>query len=215
MSVWLICVSACSFLGLYCMGLSALPGPECFLFMLGKLLAIISSSIFLCPFFSLFSFLDHYNVSVGVFNVMPEVFEAVLTSFHSFYFILFCGSDLHQTICFPAHLLILLPHLLCYSFQGLFISGTIFFISVYLFFKSSSSLLNIYILSLYIHSVSVSEILDHLHYHYSEFFLWKIVYPCFTHLFFWGLCLLCLEHMPSHFVRLSVFVVSVLQAAGL
>ena len=116
MSVWLICVSACSFLGLSCMGLSALPGLECFLFMLGKLLAIISSNTFLCPFFSLFSFLDHYNVNVGVFNFMPEVFKAVLTSFHSFSFILFCSSDFHQSICFPAHLLILLPHLLCYWF---------------------------------------------------------------------------------------------------
>ena len=85
-----------------------------------------------------------------------------------------------------------------FSFQVLY-----FFISVYLFFKSSSSLLNIYLLSLYIHSVSVSEILDHLHYHYSEFFLWKIVYLCFTQLFFWGFCLLCLEHMPYRTYAIS------------
>ena len=99
-----------------------------FAFHLGKLLAIISSNIFSCPFFSLFSFLDHYNVNAGVFNVMREVFEAVLTSFHSFSFILFCGSDFHQSICFPAHLLILLPHLLCYWF----LLG-IFHLSYYIF----------------------------------------------------------------------------------
>ena len=85
---------------------SALPGLECF-----KFLSIISSNIFSGPF-SLSSFWDPYNVNVGVFNVVPEVSETVLISFHSFFFILFHSSDFHQ--CLLAHFFVILPHLFCY-----------------------------------------------------------------------------------------------------
>ena len=42
---------------------------------------------FLRPFLFLFFFWDPYNS-----NVVPEVSETVLNSFHSFFFILLCGS---------------------------------------------------------------------------------------------------------------------------
>ena len=46
---------------------------------------------FLNPFLFLF-FWDPYNSNVGAFNVVSEVSETVLHSFHSFFFILLCGS---------------------------------------------------------------------------------------------------------------------------
>ena len=55
---------------------------------------------FLSPFLFLFFFWDPYNSNVGVLNVVPEVSETVLTSFHSFFFILLCGSYCH---CFIFH----------------------------------------------------------------------------------------------------------------
>ena len=61
-------------------------------------------------FLSLFSFSDPYNVNVGVFNVVPEVSWAVFISFHSFFFILFCGSDFHHSV----FQVTFLPQLFCY-----------------------------------------------------------------------------------------------------
>ena len=46
---------------------------------------------FLSPFLFLF-FWDPYNSNVGAFNVVLGVSETVLNSFHSFFFILLCGS---------------------------------------------------------------------------------------------------------------------------
>ena len=39
-----------------------------------------------------------YNSNVGSFNVVPEVFETVLNSSHSFFFILLCSSYFHYFI---------------------------------------------------------------------------------------------------------------------
>ena len=63
---------------------------------------------FLSPFFFLFFFWYPYNSNVGAFNVVPVVSETVLHSFHSFLFILLCGSY------FLGHLSVLLPQLFCY-----------------------------------------------------------------------------------------------------
>ena len=49
--------------------------------LLGMFSAITSSSIFSGPF-SVFSF---YNANIGVFNVVPDVSQAVFISFHSFF----------------------------------------------------------------------------------------------------------------------------------
>ena len=45
---------------------------------------------FLILFFS--SFWDPYNSNVGAFNSVPEIFETVLNSFHSFFSLLLHGS---------------------------------------------------------------------------------------------------------------------------
>ena len=73
---------------------------------LGKFSAIISSSIFSCPFF----FWDTYDSNVGVFNIVPEVSEVVLISFNSFFLF---SSLLHLFLPFylPSHLSCLLPQL--------------------------------------------------------------------------------------------------------
>ena len=55
--------------------------------MLGKFSTIISSKNFLIPFLFLF-FWDPCNSNVGAFVIVPVVSETILSSFHSFYFIL-------------------------------------------------------------------------------------------------------------------------------
>jgi len=47
------------------------------------------------PFSSVFFFWDAYDLTVGVFNVVLEVSEAVLISFYSFYYY-FLNSALLQ-----------------------------------------------------------------------------------------------------------------------
>jgi len=57
-------------------------------------LKLISSSIFLRSFLSLFSFWGPYNANVGAFNVIPEVSYVIFIFclFPFFFYILFCGS---------------------------------------------------------------------------------------------------------------------------
>ena len=60
-----------------------------------------------------------------------------------------------------------------------------------------------HLLDLCLHSFS--KVLDHLHYHYSEFFFWKVAYLHFIWLFFWGFILflhLVQSPLPFHFVFL-------------
>ena len=52
---------------------------------------------FLRPFVLLF-FWDPYNSNVGMFNIVSEVSETVLISFHSFFFILLPGSYFHHSV---------------------------------------------------------------------------------------------------------------------
>ena len=53
---------------------------------------------FLIPFLYLFFFWDPYNSNVGVFDIIPEVSETILSSLHSFYFILLFRSYFHHFI---------------------------------------------------------------------------------------------------------------------
>ena len=62
---------------------------------------LISLKNFLIPFLFLFFFWDLYNLNVGAFDMVPEVSETVLSSFHSF--TLFCSSEVISTIYLPAH----------------------------------------------------------------------------------------------------------------
>ena len=53
---------------------------------------------FLIPFLFLFFFWDPYNSNVGAFDIVPEVSETILSSFHSFYYILLFRSYFHHFI---------------------------------------------------------------------------------------------------------------------
>ena len=119
---------------------------------------------FLSPFLFLF-FWDPYKSSVGAFNVVPEVSEAVLNSFH--FFSLFCSVIVISTIlssrsliCFSASvILLLIPS------TEFLISFIVLFIIVCLLFSSFGPC---YCFFYFLHSIS--KILDHLCYHYSELF---------------------------------------------
>ena len=111
--------------------------------MLGKFSTIISSSIFLRHFLFLFFICDPYNLNVGALNVVPEVSETVLISFHLFS--LFCSTTVISTIlssslliCSSASvILLLIPS------SVFFISVIVLFITLCLFFSSSRSYVNL------------------------------------------------------------------------
>ena len=52
----------------------------------------------LIPFLFLFFFWDPYNLNVGAFKIVPEISETMLSSFHSFYFILLFSSYFHTIL---------------------------------------------------------------------------------------------------------------------
>ena len=64
-----------------------------FLFHVGDIFNYNLFKNFLIPFLFLF-FWDPYNSNVGTFDIVPEVSETILSSFHSFYFILLFRSYL-------------------------------------------------------------------------------------------------------------------------
>ena len=98
---------------------------------------------FRSPFLFLFFFWYPYNSCVGMFNVVPEISETVLNSFHSFFFILLCSSYFHYFIFQVTYsscasvILLLIP-----SIEFL-ISFIVLFIIVCLLFSSSWSFLNV------------------------------------------------------------------------
>ena len=85
--------------------------------MLGEFSTIISSKMFSYPFFfssSGISTIQPLKFN-GAFNIVPEVSETILTSFHSFYFILLFGSYFHHFIFhFTDSLPLLLLQISCY-----------------------------------------------------------------------------------------------------
>ena len=64
-------------------------------FILGKFSTIISTKKFFTSFLFLFFFSEPYNSNVGAFDMVPEDSETVLSSFHSFCFILLFRSYFH------------------------------------------------------------------------------------------------------------------------
>ena len=68
-----------------------------FLFHVGEIFNYNLFKKFLILFFFLF-FWDPYNSNVGACDIVPEVSETVLSSFHSFYFILLFRSYFHYFI---------------------------------------------------------------------------------------------------------------------
>ena len=63
-----------------------------FLFYVGEIFNYNLFKNVLTPFHFLFFFWEPYNSNIGAFNVVPEVSETILSSFHSFYFILLFRS---------------------------------------------------------------------------------------------------------------------------
>ena len=86
--VWLVCVLVCFSLGL------SLDLTISFS-MLGKFSTIVASKIFSYPVFFSSSF---GTPNVGAFDIVPEVSVTILSSFHSFYFILLFRSYFHHFI---------------------------------------------------------------------------------------------------------------------
>ena len=76
-----------------------------------KFSTIISSKIFSYPFF--FSYFSGTPLNVGAFDIVPEVSETVLSSFHSFYFILLFRSYFHHFIFQLTNLL------LCFRYSAI------------------------------------------------------------------------------------------------
>ena len=69
-----------------------------FLFHAGEIFNYILFKNFLIPFLFLFFFWDPYNSNVGAFDIAPKVSETILSSFHSFYFILLFRSYFHHFV---------------------------------------------------------------------------------------------------------------------
>ena len=89
--VWLVFVLECFSLGLSCMRLFVPLGLDwLFFFHVGEIFNYNLFKNFLIPIVLLFFFLDPYYSNVDVLDIVPEVSETILGSFHSFYFILLC-----------------------------------------------------------------------------------------------------------------------------
>ena len=104
LSLWLVFVSLISmclgmfFLGFICMGLFAPLGlDELFPFPVGEIFNDNVFKNFPIPFLFLFFFWDPYNLNVGVFDIVPEVSDTILSSFF-FYFIRLYRSYFHHFI---------------------------------------------------------------------------------------------------------------------
>ena len=92
---WTLCASwTC----VACMGLFVPLGLDYFLFHVGEIFNYNLFKIFFLPFLFLFFFWDPYNSKVGVFDIVPEVSETILSSFPSFYFFLLFRSYFHHFI---------------------------------------------------------------------------------------------------------------------
>ena len=76
------------------------------------------------PFLFLFFFQDPYNLNVGVLDLVPEVSETILSSFHSFYFILLFISYFHHFIFQLTDSFFCFRYSAIDSFQSIFGEGT-------------------------------------------------------------------------------------------
>ena len=69
-----------------------------FLFHVGEIFNYNLFKTFFIPFLFLFLFWYPYSLNVGVFDIVPEVSETILSSFHSSYFILLFKCYFHHFI---------------------------------------------------------------------------------------------------------------------
>ena len=86
-----------------------------FLFHVGDIFNYNLFRNFLIPFLFLLFFWDPFNSNFGAFDIIPEVSETILSSFHSFYFILLFRSYFHHLSSsslirsFASDILLLIP----------------------------------------------------------------------------------------------------------
>ena len=144
-----------------------------FFFMLRKFSIIISSNIFSGLF--CFSSSTRTPIIKMLFSLMLSQTSLRLSSFFSFFFLYSVLWQRFSPFCLPSHLSILLPVIqllipsnvfcICYCL----VHPVCLFFSLFILFVCSSFVkLLLYLLDLGL--CSFPEILDHLSYHYSEFF---------------------------------------------
>ena len=105
-----------------------------FLFHVGDIFTYTLSKDFLLLLFPFF-FWDPYNSKVGAFNILPDVSETILSSFHSVYFILLFRNYFHNFI-FP-----LTDSFFCFRCSAIDSFQSIFnFSCLYVYFFNSSLL---------------------------------------------------------------------------
>ena len=93
-----MCLGVFLFWFILCGTLYLLDLNDYFLFHVGKIFNYNLLKNFLIPFLFLLFFWDPYNSNVDAFDTVPEVSETILSSFHSFYFILLFRSYFHHFI---------------------------------------------------------------------------------------------------------------------
>ena len=114
LSISLVCVSACFFLGLSSMGLcNFLDLVDYFHSHVREVFDYNLFKYFLRPFLFFFFFWYPYNLNVCAFNIVPQVSKTVLISFY-YFFLYYVPQQLFPPFCLPALSSILLPHLFCY-----------------------------------------------------------------------------------------------------
>ena len=108
-----------------------------FLFHVGEIFKYNLLKKFIIPFVFLFLFWDPYSSNVGALDIVPEVSETILSTFHSFYFILLFRSH------FQHFIFQLIDVFFCFRYSAIdsfyLFSVIVLFVCVYLLFNSSRS----------------------------------------------------------------------------
>ena len=81
--IFVILITMC--LGVFLDSLHFLDLSDCFLSQVKEYFSYYLFKYFLRLFLSVFSFWDLFNANISVLDVVPEAFETVLISFHSFF----------------------------------------------------------------------------------------------------------------------------------
>ena len=164
-----------------------------FLFHVGDILNYNVFKNFLIPFPFPFFFLDPYNSKVGVFDIVLEISETVLSSFHSVYFILLFRSYFQHFIFQLTNSFFCFRYVAIDSFQSVFNFSNCVVCLCKFFFNSSRSLL----IDSCIFFILFSRFLIIFTY-YSEFFFRSFPYFLFIYLD------LCVSSLFLHLSSISL-----------
>ena len=148
-----------------------------FLFHVGEIFKYNLLKKFIIPFVFLFLFWDPYSSNVGALDIVPEVSETILSTFHSFYFILLFRSHFQHFIFQLTDVFFCFRYSAIDSFHRIFdFSNCV--VSVCLFFSSSR-----FFNSILAFSPFCFQGFWYLFYHYSESFF-RFAYFLFIYLDF-------------------------------